>query len=56
MNAVARLIAWIRPKPKTPEEVAAKQDAARVRDEMKSTQIGARSDPMQNYESQGRRR
>lgn len=60
MNPLARLMAWIQPEPKSPEELAAKQEAERLRDELTTTRVAAPKHPGsgagQNYESQGRRR
>jgi hypothetical protein len=60
MNPLARLMAWIRPKPKSPEEIAAQQEAERLRADLTTTRSAAPKHPGsgagQNYESQGRRR
>jgi hypothetical protein len=53
-------MAWIRPKPKSPEEIAAQQEAVRLRAGLTTTRSAAPKHPGsgagQNYESQDRRR
>jgi hypothetical protein len=53
-------MAWIRPKPKSPEEIAAQQEAERLRADLTTTRSAAPKHPGsgagQNYEPQGRRR
>jgi hypothetical protein len=56
MNPLARFRNWLKPKPKSPEEIAAEQEAARIRYEMKTTRAASVSGAGENYESQGRRR
>ena len=51
MNPFARLIAWFRPSPKTPEELQTEQDAARMHDEMETTRLSQRSLAGSNYET-----
>ena len=56
MNPLARLIGWLKPKPKTPEDIAAEQEAARIRYEMKTNRgAAAGSGAGENYQSQRRR-
>ena len=55
MNAFTRIVRWLRPKSKSPEDIAAKLEAERLREEMKSNRLSARSDASQHYDSQGRR-
>jgi hypothetical protein len=55
MNPLARLINWLKPRPKSPEDIAAEQEAARIRYEMKTTRAASVSGAGENYESQGRR-
>lgn len=43
MNPFTRLISWLRPAPKTPEEIEATQEAEQIREEMKSVRASARS-------------
>ena len=55
MNGLARLIAWLRPAPKSAEDVAAEQEAARIRDEMKTIRTSTRAPRGEYYEAQRRR-
>ena len=52
MNMLARLIAWLRPAPQSPDEVAALREAARIRDEMKTTRASTRAPAGEYYEAQ----
>jgi hypothetical protein len=55
MNPIARLIRWLRSEPRTEEELEAAQEAARLRDDLKSVRYAARSGGgAENYAS-GRR-
>ena len=56
MNPLTRLFDWLKPKPNSPEDIAAKQEADRLRAEMKTTRSAPGSVAGENYESQGRRR
>ncbi len=51
MKAVNRLIDWFKPTPKTPEDLAAAQEAARIRDEMETIRLSQRSAAGENYQS-----
>jgi hypothetical protein len=51
MTPLTRLVAWIRPKPKTPEEVEAAQEAERIRYEMETIRLSQRSMTGENYQS-----
>ena len=55
MNPLARLMDWLRPKPKSSEDIAAEKDAARLRDEMLRTRLATKYGG-DTYETQGRRR
>ena len=55
MNRLARLIGWLRPAPKSAEDVAAEQEAARIRDEMKTICTSTRAPRGEYYEAQRRR-
>ena len=55
MNPLARLMVWLRPKPKSSEDIAAEQEAARLRDEMLRTRLATKYGG-DTYETQGRRR
>ena len=55
MNTVARLIAWLRPAPKSPEDIAAEREAARMRDEMKTTRASTRAPAGEYFEAERRR-
>jgi hypothetical protein len=43
MNLVSKVIGWLKAKPKSAEDVAAAQEAARIRAEMKTNRAGAGS-------------
>ena len=51
MNPLARLLGWLRPRPKTPEEVAAAREAAAIRAEMETIRVSQRSAAGENYQS-----
>jgi len=51
MNPFQRLIDALRPRPKTAEDVAAAQEAERVRDEMETIRLSQLSQTGENYQS-----
>jgi hypothetical protein len=51
MNPLARLVAWFKPGPKTPEEIEAAAEAARLRADMQTARLSQRSGAGQNYQS-----
>ena len=51
MNPLRRIAAWLRPSIKTPEDVEAAQEAARIRSEMETIRISQRSMVGENYQS-----
>jgi hypothetical protein len=53
VNPIARLVALLKPQPKTPEEVAAAQEAAGLRDELETIRVSQRWMSGQNYQSGG---
>jgi hypothetical protein len=55
VNPLARLKDWLRPKPESAEDIAAEQEAARLRDEMQRTRLATKYGG-DTYETQGRRR
>jgi hypothetical protein len=55
VNRLARLMALLRPAPKSAEDVAALREAARVRDELKTTRSSTRAPAGEYYEAQRRR-
>jgi len=55
VNRLARLIAWLRPPPKSAEDVAAEQEAARIRAEMNTICTSTRAPRGEYYEAQRRR-
>jgi hypothetical protein len=55
MNPLARLKDWLRPRPKSSEDIAGEQEAARLRDEMQRTRLATKYGG-DTYETQGRRR
>jgi hypothetical protein len=52
MSLFTRLIAWVRPAPKTPEEIEAAQEAEQIRAEMETTRLSQRSMAGGNYHTQ----
>ena len=44
-------MAWLKPLPKTPEDIEAAQEAARIRDEMETIRVSQRSAAGENYQS-----
>jgi len=55
MNPLSRLRAWLKPRPKSAEELAAEQEAAQLRSEMTTLRTAQRQDSAENYASQRRR-
>jgi len=58
MNPLTRILAWLKPAPKTPEELAAQQEAARLRAEVetiKDTALGSAGGVYQAQRGSGRR-
>ena len=51
MNAFTRFIAWLRPAPKTAEEIEAAEEAARMHEEMETIRLSQRSMAGSNYET-----
>jgi len=51
MNRLRRMVDWFKPSPKTPEDVEAAQEAARIRDEMETIRLSQRSMAGENYQS-----
>jgi hypothetical protein len=55
VNALARLIAWFKPAPSSREELVAEREAARLRDEMKTTRASTRAPAGEYFEAERRR-
>ncbi len=58
MNPMTRILAWLKPAPKTPEELAAQQEAARLRAEIetiKDTALGSAGGMYQSQRGSGHR-
>ena len=55
MNPLARLKAWLKPAPMSAEDIAAEREAARIRDEMKTTRSSTRAPAGEYFEAQRRR-
>jgi hypothetical protein len=55
MNRMARLIALVRPAPKSAEDVTAEREAARIRDEMQTIRASTRGTRGEYYEAWRRR-
>jgi hypothetical protein len=51
MSVVRKLLELLRPTPKTPEEIAAKAESDRLRDEMETIRLSQRSSAGENYQS-----
>jgi len=51
MNVFTRVVAWLRPAPKSAEELEAEQEAVRLHDEMETTRLSQRSLAGSNYET-----
>jgi len=51
MNVFTRVVAWFRPAPKSAEELQAEQEAAQLREEMKTTRLSQESMAGSSYET-----
>ena len=51
MNIWRKLVEALRPTPKTAEEIAARAEAERLRDEMQTQRLSQRSTAGENYQS-----
>jgi hypothetical protein len=51
MNLLRKLLDALRPTPKTPEDIAAKAESDRLRDEMETIRLSQRSSAGENYQS-----
>jgi hypothetical protein len=51
MNIWRKLVEALRATPKTPEEIAARAEAERLRDEMQTQRLSQRSTAGENYQS-----
>jgi len=51
MNPLQQIRGLLKRRPTTPEELEAAQEAARLRDEMKTIRISQRSSAGENYQS-----
>jgi hypothetical protein len=51
VNPLARLIGWLRPRPKTAEELAAAREAEAIRGEMETIRVSQLSGAGENYQS-----
>jgi len=51
MKMLRRLLGSLRPKPETPEELAAQADSDRLRDELETIKLSQRSTAGENYQS-----
>jgi hypothetical protein len=51
MKSWRRIVEALRPTPKTPEEIADRAEADRLRDEMLTQRLSQRSTAGQNYQS-----
>jgi hypothetical protein len=56
MNILARIIRWLKPAPKSAEDIAAEREGARIRDELKTTRASTRAPAGEYYEAQRRRK
>jgi hypothetical protein len=54
VNPLAKVIEWLKPHPKSAEDIAAEQQAARIRAEMETLRSAQRG-AAENYASQRRR-
>jgi|GraSoiStandDraft_48_1057284.scaffolds.fasta_scaffold689893_2 hypothetical protein len=52
MKLVTKLIASLRPAPKTPEEIETEQEAEQIRDEMNTVRLSTRSLAGTNYQTE----
>jgi hypothetical protein len=51
MNVLTRLIGWLRPAPKTPEEIETEQEAEQLHEEMNTVRLSTRSLAGMNYQT-----
>lgn len=51
MSVLGKLRELLKPSPKSPEELAAAAEGARIRDEMETARLSQRSQAGQNYQS-----
>ncbi|MCW2963456.1 MAG: hypothetical protein JWO17_708 [Actinomycetia bacterium] len=51
MKSLRKILEALRPKPKTPEEIADRAEAARLREEMLTQRLSQRSTAGENYQS-----
>jgi len=52
VNPVRRMLAWLRPKPESPEELLEKEQASRMHDEMTNIRLSTRSgSAAENYQT-----
>lgn len=51
MNPLRRVVDWLKPPAKTPEDLEAAREAIRIRDEMETIRISQRSMQGENYQS-----
>ena len=54
MNPLRTMIQWLLPAPRTPEDIAAKAESQRLRDEMETQRLAQRSASGENFQSGGR--
>ena len=51
MNLWGKIVEALRPTPQTPEEIAARAEAERLRDELKTRQLSQESSAGETYQS-----
>jgi hypothetical protein len=51
MNPLTLIISWIKPTPKSAEEIEAEQEASRLQDEMETIRLSQRSTAGSIYQS-----
>lgn len=52
MNRLRRIIAWLKPRPESPEELLEKESASRIHDEMTNIRLSTRSgSAAENYQT-----
>jgi hypothetical protein len=51
MKSWRRIVEALRPAPKTPEEIAGRAEAERLRDEMRTQRLSQQSTAGENYQS-----
>jgi hypothetical protein len=51
MKSLRKIVEALRPTPKTPEEIADRAEAGRLRDEMQTQRLSQRSSAGENYQS-----